>query len=112
MATEIIPFKEPRALAGLAAKLPAVFLPDEKAAERFFGFFTAHIRNRNTRRAYYKAACRFADWCESRGLLDLAHMKPPHVAVYIEWLGAGGAGGRGAVQADGETTPGGAADAV
>jgi hypothetical protein len=62
MNAEIIPFKEPRSLAGLAAKLPAVFLPDEKAAERFFGFFTAHIRNRNTRRAYYKAASRFADW--------------------------------------------------
>jgi hypothetical protein len=32
---EVIPFKEPRALAGLVAKLPAVFLPDKKAAERF-----------------------------------------------------------------------------
>ena len=61
---EIIPFKEPRALAGLAAKLPAVFLPDKKAAERFFGFFTADHQNKNARRAYYKAACRFADWCE------------------------------------------------
>jgi integrase/recombinase XerD len=28
-----------------------VFPPNEKAAERFFGFFTANIRNRNTRRA-------------------------------------------------------------
>lgn len=80
---EIVPFKEPRALAGLAAKLPALFLPDEKAGERFFGFFTAHIRNRNTRRAYYKAACRFADWCDSRGLPGLADLKPPHVAAYI-----------------------------
>jgi integrase len=76
--TEIIAFKEPRALAGLAVKPPALFLPDEKAGERFFGFFTAHIRNRNTRRAYYKAACRFSDWCEGRGLLDLAAVKPPH----------------------------------
>jgi site-specific recombinase XerD len=84
---EIISFKEPRLLAGLAAKLPAVFLPDEKAGERFFGFFTAHIRNRNTRRAYYKAACRFSDWCEGRGLLDLGHVKPPHVAAYVEMLG-------------------------
>jgi integrase/recombinase XerD len=58
------------------------------AAERFFGFFTAHIRNKNTRRAYYKAACRFADWCEGRGLKGLAHIKPPHVARYIEWLSA------------------------
>jgi hypothetical protein len=50
MNSEIIPFKEPRALAGLAAKPTAVFLPDEKTAERFFGFFTADIRNKNTRR--------------------------------------------------------------
>ncbi len=34
-----------------------MFLPDEKTAERFFGFFTANIRNKNTRRAYDKAAC-------------------------------------------------------
>jgi site-specific recombinase XerD len=86
MITEIIPFKEPRSLAGLAAKLPAVFLPDEKAGERFFGFFTAHIRNRNTRRAYYKAACRFSDWCEHKGLSGLAHVKAPHVAAYVESL--------------------------
>jgi len=33
MSTEIIAFKEPRALAkGLAAKPPTVFLPDRKAA--------------------------------------------------------------------------------
>ena len=86
MTGEIIPVKEPRALAGLAAKLPAMFLPDEKTAERFFGFFTANIRNKNTRRAYYKAACRFADWCEGRVVADLATVKPLHVAAYIEEL--------------------------
>jgi hypothetical protein len=59
MTAEIIQLKEPRALAGLAAKPPAVFLPNEEAQDRFFGFFTANIRNKNTRRAYYKAACRF-----------------------------------------------------
>lgn len=87
MTSEIISLKEPRSLAGLTVKPPAVFLPNEKAAERFFGFFTANIRNKNTRRAYYKAACRFSDWCEGRGLLDLAHVRPPHVAAYIEMLG-------------------------
>jgi len=81
MTTEIIAYKEPRALAGLAAKLPAVFLPHEKAAERFFGFFTANIRNKNTRRAYYKAACRFSDWCEGKGLAEFASVKPLHVAA-------------------------------
>jgi integrase/recombinase XerD len=87
MTSATIPFKEPRALAGLAARPPAVFLPNEKAGERFFGFLTAHIRSRNTRRAYYKAACRFADWYEVRGLPGLADVKPPHVAAYIEGLG-------------------------
>lgn len=41
-------FKESRALAGLAVKLPAVFLPNKSAAERFFGFVT-----KNTGRPYY-----------------------------------------------------------
>jgi site-specific recombinase XerD len=63
-----------------------MFLPDAKAAERFFDFFTSTIRNKHTRRAYYKAAGRFSEWCEGRGLLDLAHVKPLHVAGYIEWL--------------------------
>lgn len=86
MSADIIPFKEPPSLAGLSTKPPAVFLSNQKAGERFFGFFTAHIRNKNTRRAYYKAACRFSDWCEGRGL-DLAGVKPPHVAADIEMLG-------------------------
>ncbi len=77
----------PRGLAGLAGSAPVVFLPSEEAAERFFAFFTANIRNKNTRRAYYKAACRFSDWCEGRGLRELAGVKPPHVAAYIEWPG-------------------------
>jgi site-specific recombinase XerD len=93
--TEIVTFEEPRALAGLAAKPPAVFLPNQKAAERFFGFFTANHQNKNTRRAYYKAACRFSDWCERRGLLDLANVKPPHVAAYIEMLGLAEPEGKG-----------------
>ena len=92
---ELTPLREPSSLAGLAAKLPAVFLPSRKSAERFFGFFTANIRNKNTRRAYYKAACRFSDWCEGRGLVDLAEIKPSHVAAYIEWLSAAEPEGQG-----------------
>src|SRR3984957_3163988 len=86
LSAEIISVNEPRALAGVAVKPPTVFLPDEKAAERFFGFFTANIRNMHTRRAYYKAACRFSDWCEGKGLPNLADVKPLHVAAYIESL--------------------------
>src|SRR6202171_5441114 len=95
MSPALIPYKEPPSLAGLAVTPPAVFLRDEKAGERFFGFFTAHIRNKNTRRAYYKAACRFSEWCEGRGLLDLAGVKPPHVADYVEMLGLPEPQGRG-----------------
>lgn len=65
---------------------PAVFLPDRKATERFFDFFTSNIQNRNTRRAYYQAACRFSAWCQSHGLAELGLVKPRHVAAYIEGL--------------------------
>lgn len=83
---EVATISQPRTLL-VAAKPPTIFLPDEKPGERFFGFFTAHIRNRNTRRAYYKAACRFSNWCKDRGIFDLAHVKPAHVAAYIEMVG-------------------------
>ena len=36
--------------------------------------------------AYYKGVCRFAGWCESRGLPDLISVKPLHFAVCIEDL--------------------------
>jgi site-specific recombinase XerD len=84
--SELVQMNVPRGLAALAVNPPAVFLPHEKAAERFFDFFTANIRNKNTRRAYYKAACRFSEWCAGRGLRDLARVKPLHVAAYVESL--------------------------
>jgi site-specific recombinase XerD len=86
MSAEVIAYKEPRSLAGLAAQPPALFLPDARAGERFFEFFTANIRNKNTRRAYYKAAGRFSEWCQGRGLHELAQVRPMHVAAYIEEL--------------------------
>ncbi len=76
----------PRGLAAIAAAQPVLFLPDARRGERFFDFFTANIRNKNTRRAYYKAACRFSEWCEGRGLNELAQVKPLHVAAYVEVL--------------------------
>jgi site-specific recombinase XerD len=76
----------PPPLAALGVTHPALFVPDAKTAERFLGFFTAHVRNPNTRRAYFHAACRFSHSCENRGLRTLAAVKPPHVAAYIEGL--------------------------
>ncbi len=88
MSHELIAPALPRRLAALSTSTPALFLPGAKAAERFTEFFTANIRNKNTRRAYYKAVCRFADWCEGRGVTDLARVRPVHVAAYIEALAA------------------------
>jgi site-specific recombinase XerD len=48
---------------------------------------TATIRNKNTRRAYYRAACRLSEWCERFGVSELADVKLPVVFAYIEWLG-------------------------
>jgi hypothetical protein len=49
MNSEIIPFKEPRSLAGLAAKPPTVFLPNERTAELFFGFVASFRRRSDAR---------------------------------------------------------------
>ena len=56
------------------------------AARRFIEFFTANIRNRNTRAAYARATARFARWCDARDVA-LAQLTPVIVAAYIEELG-------------------------
>src|SRR5580704_11091711 len=68
---------------------PALFLKEARAAERFFDFFTANIRNKHTRRAYFNAACKFSEFCAERGVQDLEYVKPVHVAGYIESLREG-----------------------
>ena len=40
----------------------------EQASWRYVEFFTANIRNPNTRRAYARACSRFFAWCDDRGL--------------------------------------------
>ena len=53
--------------------LPAVIADaGEQAAMRFIEFFTANIRNPNTRAAYLRAASGFFSWCQSAGLDRLA----------------------------------------
>ncbi len=64
--------------------IPATIADEgEGAAHRFFEFFTANIRNPNTRRAYHRAALAFFAWSHFRGLA-LGAIRPPHVAAYIE----------------------------
>jgi integrase len=73
---------------GLALAAPD-FLPSliveagPRAAERFVEFFTANIRNKNTRWAYARATGRFFRWCEERGL-GLHDVRPVTVAAYVE----------------------------
>ena len=57
----------------------------EKAGRRFIEFFTANIRNRNTRLAYARAVGPFFEWCEQRGR-ELHQIDPVMVAAYIEKL--------------------------
>jgi site-specific recombinase XerD len=56
------------------------------ARKRFVEFFTANIRNRNTRSAYARAVSDFFAWCEQAELSTLALLQPVHVAAYIEQL--------------------------
>ena len=66
--------------------LPALFTPTPAAHKRTLEFFTANIRNKNTRRAYAHAIGEFAVWCEAHGLSDLGAIEPVHVAAYVEQL--------------------------
>src|SRR6266852_1067598 len=56
------------------------------AGRRFVEFFTANIRNPNTRKAYYRSAWEFFDWCDRAGF-GLLDIEPVHVAAWLEELG-------------------------
>ena len=55
-------------------------------ARRTLEFFTAHIRNPHTRKAYARAAAEFADWCAGQGITALQQIQPVHVAAWVETL--------------------------
>ena len=66
------------------SKLPAIILnAGDDAVKKFLEFFTANIRNKNTRMAYASSIGKFFMWCEGRGL-DLFAIKPITVAAYVE----------------------------
>ncbi|PZR93275.1 MAG: integrase [Hyphomicrobiales bacterium] len=71
----------------LADRTPAlVAAAGERASYRFFEFFTAQIRNPNTRRAYARAAVEFFDWLAAHGVTQITAIESVHVAAYIEQL--------------------------
>jgi integrase len=57
----------------------------DNATKRFLEFFTANIRNKNTRAAYAQAVAQFLGWCEARNIA-LIDVEPIHVASYVELL--------------------------
>ncbi len=68
--------------------LPTLIATAGKCASlRFLEFFTVNIRNKNTRKAYGRAAAAFLQWCEGQGIDRLQDVQPVHVAAYIEQLG-------------------------
>ncbi|VVP38888.1 Tyrosine recombinase XerD [Pseudomonas fluorescens] len=69
----------------LSYTLPALISEaGERAGVRFLEFFTANIRNANTRRAYARAVNEFLTWCQAVGVSDLLAVAPLHVATWIE----------------------------
>lgn len=59
----------------------------DQATWRFIEFFTANIRNLNTRRAYGRAVGSFFRWCDEHRIRRLDQINPTVVAAYVEGSG-------------------------
>jgi site-specific recombinase XerD len=84
------PMRAPAIQSALAVPV-AIANAGDQAARRFLEFFAATIRNKNTRMAYYRAACNFFAWLEQHGIMELVDIEPIHVAAYVESLQASAA---------------------
>lgn len=62
---------------------PIIADAGDGASRRFLEFFTANIRNPNTRAAYAQAVGQFLRWCDDRRIA-LRDIEPMAVAAYIE----------------------------
>jgi site-specific recombinase XerD len=84
----------PASSGALAVIEPATGLPvpamiaagGERARLRFIDFFTAHIRDTNTRVGYGVAVRSFFAWLELQGLVELGEIRTHHVSTYTELL--------------------------
>ncbi len=84
MTQEITPYKKKKlAAAGMAEMLAVIADAGPDAVRRFVEFFTANIRNKNTRAAYARAVSQFLNWCQERHV-QLHDIQPVVVAAYIE----------------------------
>ncbi len=66
-------------------RTPALFSGTKQREKRFWEFFAATIRNKNTRQAYLHAVFRFSDWCEFHRIV-LEDVDALVMAAYIEQL--------------------------
>ena len=86
MESELVPVTNGNLLLSGRVAVPVVVArAGDRASERFLEFFTATIRNKNTRAAYAHAVSQFFLWCESNGFA-LETLRPVVVATYIELL--------------------------
>jgi hypothetical protein len=85
-----IPPKRDITRAGFSELPAAILRAGDRATWRFLEFFTANIRNKNTRAAYAQAVTRFFRWCDTRGIQDLSLIRPVVIAGYIETHPLGG----------------------
>ena len=85
MSSEIVPIPSRNlARAGLENLPAAIGRAGESAAWRFVEFFTANIRNKNTRAAYAKAVTLFFAWYEKHRVYTLEQINPVVIATYME----------------------------
>ncbi len=61
-----------------------VFTVRADARSRMRDFFSSHIRNVNTRRAYMESVRQFSAFCAGLAIVDLAEVQPIHVAAFVE----------------------------
>ena len=86
--TDIAPTNQKTLVAGsVSLTLPALIIgAGERASKRFLEYFTATIRNKNTREAYARAVRDFFAWCETNQIGPLIDIEPVHIAAYIEQM--------------------------
>jgi len=84
MTARAIQFADRTMQARSATSLPSLFTAQPEARKRMRDFFSSHIRNKNTRRAYMEAVRQFSAFCARHGIVDLAQVEPVHVAAFVE----------------------------
>src|SRR5271168_870639 len=84
----IVPTTLLRPAAASALLVPTLIADaGEHASLRFLDFFTANIRNPNTRAAYAVAVRAFFAWLDAKHVAPLAAVRTHHVSAYVEVLG-------------------------